>query len=242
MSSIAPVPSTSSVSGNKSSRSRRKSDIYSCGESEDEYIPKMSIKKTTAVKTQTKKKQSALSRDKSLNVSIAVKQKTGVPQLPDIMEEDENDVQTPLPSKTSINAAAMKSLTTTATSKKRLTRDEQPSTEAPECPPKRARPNSKVNMLQSQKASKKRPHMELQDDEDEVQRSANGRKEEKVKRRKTDGEMEEDEDKSRKSKKAKSTSKTRGTSKSGAKRGKSAVTKTAYVSSFSSHLSTLTYF
>jgi hypothetical protein len=253
-----PVQLTSSNSSSRVSRSRRKSDIYSCGESEDEYVPKVSERKSTTPKTQTKEKQSASLRDKcASNAFVAApprqcKPKIGAPQLPDIMEEDEenvsDDAQAPVPSKTpSIKRATSKPHSAPATNKKRTIRDEEVCTESPERPQKRVKPNAKEaatkaksgegpksgpensgNTSHSQKASKKRPHTEEQNDDREVQHHANGRK-----RKKVDAEMEADEDKSkpkRPVKAPKTTAKTRGTSKSGAKRGTKATTRTAYVS------------
>lgn len=169
------------------------------------------------------------------------------------MEEDEENVsdvaQAPLPSKTpSVKRATSKHHSAPATNKKRTIRDEETCTESPERPQKRVKPNAKEaatkaksgegrksgpennsNTSHSQKALKKRPHTEEQDDDGEVQHHANGRK-----RKKVDAEMEEDEDKSKSKrpvKAAKTTAKTRVTSKSGAKRGTKATTRTAYVSS-----------
>jgi len=247
----------SSRSSNRVSRSRRKSDIYSCGESEDEYVPKVSGRKSTTPKTQTKEKQSGSFKDKSTsNASIAApprqsKPKTGAPQLPDIMEEDEEnvtvDAQASLPSKTpSVKRATSKPHSAPATNKKRPIREEV-CAEMPERPQKRVKPNAKEppteaksgegrksgsensgNPSHLHKASKKRSHTEEQDDDREAQHHANGRK-----RKKVDAEMEVDEDKSKpKTPVNAAKTKTRGTSKPSAKRGTKATTRTAYVTSF----------
>ena len=167
------------------------------------------------------------------------------------MEEDEenvsDDARASLPSNTpSVKRPTSRPHSVPATSKKRPIIDEDVCTEFPERPQKRVKPDAKEAATKSksgeerksgpensgnsshlQKASKKRPHTEEQDDDREVQHHANGRK-----RKKVDAEMEADEDKSKPKRPVKAAkTKTRGTSKSGAKRGTKATTRTAYVTS-----------